>query len=262
MPTNVCVVGATGRFGRSIISQKTANVRITGAVTSDTNTLAGKKLRDIGLLESDVVVRGASKIEDAIAESDVVLFVATPDADMQNIPRVIGSMKRIVVGTTGFTEDQLNNLNSILNRVPSVLSSNFSIGANIVFQIARLISKFETHYDFSIVEEHHKHKVDAPSGTAKTIFRNLNGNNRLQTVTDRTVKPKHVNGDVEILSLRAGGTPGIHQLICSGENDMIKIEHFAFSRAAVAEGALLACSWIASNDRPGVYSMQDVLGLS
>jgi 4-hydroxy-tetrahydrodipicolinate reductase len=262
MPINVCVVGATGKFGRSIIARTNAQVRISGAVVSDSNSLIGKKLSEARLRDSDVIVRGASEIEKAVADSDVVLFVSRPDADLKNIPMVIEAKKRVVVGTTGFTEGQYERLNSILGRVPSVLASNFSVGANIMFQIARLVSKFDSLYDFSIVEEHHKHKIDAPSGTAKTIFNSLNYDSHFQIVTDRTSRPKHVLGEVEIVSLRAGGTPGIHQLICSGENDMIRIEHIAFSRAAAADGALLACSWVASKDRAGVYAMQDVLGLT
>ncbi len=82
------------------------------------------------------------------------------------------------------------------------------------------------------------------------------------TVTDRSVKPKRMAGEIEMVSLRGGGTPGIHQLIMAGEHDMIRIEHIAFSRAAGAAGAVIACKWIAGKQQPGIYSMQDVLGLS
>jgi 4-hydroxy-tetrahydrodipicolinate reductase len=263
MPTNICVVGATGKFGSSIIKQAGADLNISGAVTSDSNRLIGKRLSETGLHASNVIVRGASEIEDAAKESDVVLFVSKPDADLSNIPKVVELGKRVVVETTGFTESQSERLNSLLNKVPSVFASNFVVGANIMFQIAYLVSRFNALYDFSIVEQHHKHKVDAPSGTAKTIFQLLNTNSTFQTtVTDRTIKPKRMPGEVEVVSLRSGETPGIHQLILSGEHDMIRIEHIAFSRIAGAAGALLACRWIASRNKAGIYSMQDVLGLT
>lgn len=210
-----------------------------------------------------MVLRGASEIEKAAAESDVVLFVSKPDADVTNIPKVVALRKRIALGTTGFTQTQTERLNSLLKSVPSIVASNFSVGANILFQITRLLSHFNSLYDYSIVEEHHKLKADAPSGTAKTMLELLNSNSAFPvTVTDRTVKPRRTAGEIEIVSLRGGGTPGIHQLILSGEHDMIKIEHIAFSRAASASGALLACKWIATKDQPGIYSMQDVLGLT
>lgn len=259
---SLCVVGATGRFGRSIISQTDPEIRISGAVCSDSNPLVGKKLREAGIHESDTVINGASKIEVAAADSDVVLFVSKPDADMDNVPKVAALQKRIVIGTTGFTANQTERLNSLLTSVPSIVASNFSVGANILFQIAKLVSRFSNLYDYSVVEEHHKRKIDAPSGTAKTIVQLLNSQSAFPvTVTDRSVKPRRMAGEIEMVSLRGGGTPGIHQLIMAGENDMIRIEHLAFSRTAGASGAVIACKWIARKQRPGVYSMQDVLGL-
>ena len=260
--TNLCVVGATGRFGRSIISQTDSEIRISGAVCSDSNPLVGKNLREAGIQESDMRISGASEIETAVAGSDVVLFVSKPDADLVNVPKVVALKKRIVLGTTGFTTTQMEQLNSLLTRVPSIVASNFSVGANILFQIAQLVSRFSKLYDYSIVEEHHKRKLDAPSGTAKTMVQLLNSQSAFPvTVTDRSVKPKRMAGEIEMVSLRGGGTPGIHQLIMAGEHDMIRIEHIAFSRAAGAAGAVIACKWIAGKQQPGICSMQDVLGL-
>lgn len=208
------------------------------------------------------MIKGASEIETAASDSDVVLFVSKPDADLVNIPKVAALRKRIVVGTTGFTTTQADRLNLLLKTVPSIIASNFSVGANILFQITRLVARFDKLYDYSILEHHHKLKTDAPSGTAKTLIQLLNGQSAFPvTVTDRTARPKRMVGEVEMVSLRGGGTPGIHQIIMAGEHDMIRIEHIAFSRAAGASGAVLACKWIASREEPGVYSMQDVLGL-
>jgi 4-hydroxy-tetrahydrodipicolinate reductase len=143
------------------------------------------------------------------------------------------------------------------------VAPNFSIGANILLKITRLVSGFDQLYDYSILEQHHKMKTDAPSGTAKKMLDVLKGNSALTTtVTDRTVKPKRIAGEVEMLSLRGGGTPGIHQLILTGDHEMIRIEHIAFTRAAATSGALLACEWLASRTEPRVYSMDDVLALT
>ena len=261
MAISLCVVGATGKFGRSIISQPASDVEISGAVCSDSNPLVGKTLSELGLPRSGRILTSASHIADAAADSDVILFVSRPEADLVNIPKIMLLKKRIVVGTTGFTVEQTERLRSLLQTVPSVISANFSVGANILFQITSLVSRFNKLYDYSIMEAHHKMKADAPSGTAKTMLQLLNNGSAFPvTITDRTVKPNRMEGEVEVVSLRGGGIPGIHQLILSGEHDMIKVEHTAFSRAASAAGAILACKWIASQDRPGVYSMTNVLG--
>ena len=263
MAISLCVVGATGKFGRIIISQAPSDVEISGAVCSNGNPNVGKKLSELGLQRPETIIRDASHIEDAAADSDVVLSVSKADADLTNIPKLVALKKRIVIGTTGFTTAQAEHLNSMLKTVPTVISTNFSVGANIIFQITHLVSRFNKLYDYSIIEEHHKMKADAPSGTAKTMVQLLNQDSAFPvTITDRTARPKRMDGEVEIVSLRGGGTPGIHQLILSGEHDMIRIEHIAFSRTAMAAGALLACKWIASQEQPGIYSMKDVLGLT
>ncbi len=262
MAINLCVVGATGKFGRTVISIAPLDIKISGAVCSDSNPLVGKRLSETGIHGSDTVLTGASQIADAASKSDVVLFASTADADLANIPKVIPLKKRIVVGTTGFTQTQAEELKSHLKNVPSIVAPNFSIGANILFKITRLVSSFDKIYDYSVLEQHHKLKLDAPSGTAKEMLQLLNSQGSLSvTVTDRTAKSKRMPGEVEVISLRGGGTPGLHQLILAGEHDMIRIEHLAFSRAAAASGALFACRWISSKDQPGVYSLDDVLGL-
>ena len=235
-------------------------MEITGAVSSDSNPSIGKTLSELGMRNSNTVVSGASHMEAAVAESDVVVFVSRPEADLTNVPKAASKGKRIVVGTTGFTQTQAGLLTSAVGNVPSIIESNFSIGANLLFQIATLLSPFNGLYDYSVIEQHHKMKVDAPSGTARKIVEILNrGGGFPIIVTDRTLKPKRGAGEVEVFSLRGGGTPGIHELILAGESELIRVEHLTFSRAAAASGLLLACRWLASKEEPGIYSMADVL---
>lgn len=208
---------------------------------------------------------GSSWLKEAIISSDVVLFVSNPDADVVNVPQAASIGKRIAVGTTGFTPNQYQRISDALRKsqAPSMVVANFSVGANILFHITRLISSFNELYDYSIIEHHHKLKSDAPSGTAKTMARLLNKDGAFPvTVSDRTTRPKRLKGEVEVVSLRGGGTPSLHQLILAGEHDMIRIEHLAFSRAAAALGALLACKWLASKNEPRLYTMDDVLSLN
>lgn len=253
-------MGATGKFGRSIIAQTRSDIEVVGAVCSDPNPNIGRSLRELGIGDSTTILNGASHIEDAVANSDVVAFVSRPAADMVNIPKVASTGKRILLGTTGFTDSQAAALRVSMRSVPSIIASNFSIGANLLFQITELLAPFNHLYDYSVVEQHHKMKTDAPSGTAKQIVQLLNSGGTLSNiVTDRTTQPKRREGEVEVISLRGGGTPGVHQLILFGENEMVSVEHFAFSRAAAATGLLEACKWLASKEESGIYSMTQVL---
>jgi 4-hydroxy-tetrahydrodipicolinate reductase len=148
-------------------------------------------------------------------------------------------------------------------KVPAVFSPNFSVGVNILFNLARALKAFPQEYTFSISEIHHTGKKDAPSGTAKKlgqIISDVRGYSR--TVYGREgISPRQPE-ELEITALRAGGVPGIHDLIVAGPHEMLRIEHVAFSRSVLAQGAVYAVEWISRQTQPKIFSMEDVLGLS
>jgi 4-hydroxy-tetrahydrodipicolinate reductase len=148
-------------------------------------------------------------------------------------------------------------------KVPSVFSPNYSLGVNIFFKIAEALKAFPEGYDFSINEIHHTGKKDAPSGTALKlgeIISDIRGYTK--TVTGREgISPRQPE-ELEITALRAGGVAGVHDLIVAGPHEMLRIEHTAFSRDALAQGAVYAAQWLSKQDTPKVYSMSDVLGLT
>ncbi|MEM0120534.1 MAG: 4-hydroxy-tetrahydrodipicolinate reductase [Thermoprotei archaeon] len=260
MGISVCVVGATGRFGRTILSELVdAGVRVAGGVCSESNPLVGRTLREAGLCASDAPLVGSSDILEVASNADVVVFASKPEADVVNVPRVVGVGRRVVVGTTGFSDQQLGSLLNHLSRVPSVLASNFSLGANLLAVFARTLSAFSDHFDFSVVEHHHAAKADAPSGTAKWLAGLLGSG--FTVVTDRAVNPRRRGREVEVFSIRGGSVPGTHLVVASGSDEVLRIEHTAFSRRAYARGCVQACFWVADRDKPGVYTMMDVLGL-
>ncbi len=186
-----------------------------------------------------------------------------PAAEVLNLPLVASLGKRIVLGTTGFTEEQTRQVrNAVEGKVPAVFSPNYSVGVNILFKLAQALKAFPPEYNFSISEIHHTGKKDAPSGTAKKlgeIIANMRGYSK--TVSGREgISPRQPE-ELEIAALRAGGVPGIHDLIVAGPYEMLRIEHTAFSRSVFAQGAVYAAEWLSNQNQPQIFSMEDVLGL-
>src|SRR5208283_4692882 len=139
----------------------------------------------------------------------------------------------------------------------------YSVGVNILFKIAESLKAFPSGYDFSINEIHHTGKKDAPSGTAKKlgdIVSNARGYSKIVSGREG-ISPRQAS-ELEVTALRAGGVPGIHDLIVAGPYEMLRIEHIAFSRNVFAQGAVFAAEWLSKKTKPEVYSMADVLGLS
>ncbi|MEM1586114.1 MAG: 4-hydroxy-tetrahydrodipicolinate reductase [Candidatus Bathyarchaeia archaeon] len=264
--TNIrlCVAGATGRMGSTLIREAIARgFKITGAVAAKGEPSVNKTLREAGICDLDVKIVDPSGIPEAVKDSDVYISFTTPEAEVTNLPVVADLGKKIVMGTTGFTEEQMRRIReAVSNKVPAVFSPNFAIGINILFKILRMVKVFPASYDVSIIEMHHSGKRDAPSGTAKRmgeIISELRGYTSVSYGREGISVRKP--GEVEILAVRAGGIPGIHEVIIAGPHEVIRIEHTAFSRSVFAQGALYAAEWIYRQDKPGIYSMDDVLGL-
>jgi 4-hydroxy-tetrahydrodipicolinate reductase len=261
----LCVAGAAGRMGNAVIREAAAKGhQITGAVEAPDNPYVGRTLRELGICGSDTRIVGSDRISEATRDADVYVTFTAPAAEMQNIPAVAALGKRIILGTTGLTEEQTRQLReAVSGRVPAVFSPNFSVGVNILFNLAQALKAFPQEYTFSINEIHHTGKKDAPSGTAKKlgqIITDIRGYAR--TVYGREGTSPRQPEELEITSLRAGGVPGIHDLIVAGPHEMLRIEHTAFSRSVFAQGAVYAAEWISRQTQPRIFSMQDVLGLS
>lgn len=260
----LCVAGATGRMGSTLIKEAVARgFKIVGAVAARDEPSIGKTLREAGICDLDVKIVDPSKIPEAVKDTDVYVSFTTPEAEVVNIPLVANLGKRIVMGTTGFTEEQMRGIReAVLNKVPAVFSPNFAIGINILFKLLHIIKAFPMDYEVSIVEMHHSGKRDAPSGTAKKmgeIVSELRGYTSISYGREGLSARKP--GELEIMSVRAGGIPGIHEVIIAGPHEMVRIEHTAFSRSVFAQGALYAVEWVYRQEKPGIYNMDDVLGL-
>lgn len=261
----LCVAGIAGRMGQAILHEIVSReFQLTGAVEGPNSPYLGKNLRELGLLDSNIVVVGPNKLPEAVKNADIYLTFTTPEAELHNIPTIVDLEKKIVLGTTGFTKLQEEKLkNIVLNKVPAVISPNFSVGISILFKIAHELKVFPNDYDFSISEIHHTGKKDAPSGTAKKLGQIISNIRKYtKNVYGREGYSPRKSQELEISALRTGGTPGIHDLIVAGPNEMLKIEHIAFSRNVFAQGAVYAAEWLHHQTQKTIFDMDNVLGIS
>jgi 4-hydroxy-tetrahydrodipicolinate reductase len=261
----LCVAGAGGRMGNAILREITSKgYQLTGAVEAPDSPYIGKNLKEIGVINKDIFIVGPDRIHEAVNNADVFLTFTTPEAELQNIPKIVELNKKIVLGTTGFNQSQTKKLKEIvLDKVPAVFSPNFSVGITILFKIAKELKVFPSNYDFSINEIHHTGKKDAPSGTAKKLGQIIaNIRKYKKNVYGREGFNPRQSEELEISSLRAGGVPGIHDLIVAGPYEMLRLEHTAFSRDVFAQGAVFAAEWLSHQTKKSIFSMEHVLGIS
>jgi 4-hydroxy-tetrahydrodipicolinate reductase len=249
-------------MGSTVIKEAASrNFQVVGAVTIPSSGNVGKSLGQLGLSPPDLKIVPQQALGQALKGAGIYVSFTTPSAELANIPTAVRLGKKVVMGTTGFTEDQMHTIiENLTGKVPAVISPNFSIGVNVLFKTLEMCKLFPEGYDFSVVEAHHSGKVDAPSGTAKRIgdiLSSIRGYSK--RIYGREGMSKRHEEQLELLSVRAGGIPGVHDVIIAGQHEMIRIEHIAFSRNVFAQGALYAAEWLNEQSNPMVYSMEDVL---
>jgi 4-hydroxy-tetrahydrodipicolinate reductase len=264
-PLRVCLIGATGRMG-TLIAREAPRERfdVTGAVAAPDDPGLGKTLRDLGAGASDTKVSPPSSLAGLLRGSDVCISFTSAQAEVSNLRTVVEGGVPYVSGTTGLTPQQRKDANlALTGKVPAVIASNFSVGANLLIAMSAALRALPQGFDVSIVEAHHSGKVDAPSGTALSIAHEVSkARGYTKTVSGRSGASKRAPDELEVVSLRGGGTPGIHTVHAFGPHEMLTLEHVAFSRSGFALGALHAAEWVTEKGRaPRVYSMADVLGL-
>lgn len=264
-PLRVCLLGATGRMGTLVAREADADrFELVGAVASPSDPAIGKTLRALGAGRSEARVSPPSSIAALLRRSDVCISFTDAKAEMSNLAAIAAGGVPYVSGTTGLTPADRRKLDAALaGRLPAVVASNFSVGANLLIAMSAALKSLPPGFDVSVVEAHHSGKADAPSGTALSIAQAVSkARGYTKTVSGRAGASKRSPEELEVVSLRGGGTPGIHTIHAFGPHEMITLEHLAFSRSGFALGALHAAEWVAQDGRAAkVYGMADVLGL-
>lgn len=232
----IIISGICGRMGNRILNLALQDKDFVIAGALETSELANEKKEFCG-------IKIFSEIVQIINSADVLIEFTNPQATLEHLRCAIQHKKAMVIGTTGWTEDQKREIEVASKAIPIVFSPNMSIGANLLFKISEEVATdLGSDYEVEIVEAHHSQKKDAPSGTAKSLAEYIKKSGRKE---------------VKIHSVRVGDIVGDHTVIFAGKGERIELTHRAHSRDAFAQGALKAAKFIV-NKRAGLYNMQDV----
>ncbi|HIE04829.1 MAG TPA: 4-hydroxy-tetrahydrodipicolinate reductase [Candidatus Latescibacteria bacterium] len=259
----VVVQGVAGRMGslmgRLVLQED--DMALVGATERPEHSAVGKDVGEV-LGVGKVGIEVEEDIREAAREGDVVVAFTTPQATLE-AAEVCGELgKAMVVGTTGFTDGQLEEFKRSVSRVPCVFSPNFSVGVNLLFKVAQeVVEVLKEGYDVEIIEAHHRFKKDAPSGTAKRLAEAvLRGLGReLRVVHGREGVVGERGEEIGIHAVRAGDIVGEHIVMFGGMGERLELVHRASSREAFARGAVRAIRFVVKAG-PGLYDMWDVLG--
>ncbi len=259
--------GALGRMGRRTLSLATGDpdIRITGAVDMGAPELLGKDAGEIiGLGTLGVPLAG--KLSDALAEADVVIDFSWPEAILGTAEICGRAGIPLVMGSTGLSREALPEFRRLVASIPCVLAPNMSVGVNLLFKlVAEAAAILGDDYDVEIAETHHRFKKDAPSGTANRLAEIIADALGRDPDADAVYGRKGLAGErtrkeIGVHALRAGDVVGEHTVTFGTIGERIELTHRAHSRDAFASGALRAAKFVAKA-APGIYDMQDVLGL-
>jgi len=262
------ISGCAGRMGRMLVAEVAATPGCvlaggadapgSGGLGKDIGELAG--IGTVGLIAGDDVAG-------LLAASDVAIDFSTPDASVAHAALAAIARKALVVGTTGLDAQAHAALAAAAARAPILWAPNMSLGVNwLLALVEQTAQRLGEDYDIEIVEMHHRHKVDAPSGTALALGRAAAAGRAVdlaaksQRSRDGITGPRR-RGDIGFATLRGGDNAGEHRVIFAAEGEQIELGHRATSRRVFARGAVAAAQWLAGQ-KPGLYGMKDVLGLA
>jgi 4-hydroxy-tetrahydrodipicolinate reductase len=262
----IAIAGASGRMGRMLIETvlNDSDATLSGALDRAGSAQLGQ---DAGaFLGKQTGVLLTDEIERVFAESDYLIDFTRPEGTLMHLEAAQRHDVKMVIGTTGFDSEQKAQLRAAADKIAIMLSSNMSVGVNVTLKLLEYAAKhFATGYDIEIIEAHHRHKVDAPSGTALTmgeVIANALGRN----LDDCAVYSREgVTGErdpstIGFSAIRGGDIVGDHTVLFAGIGERIEITHKSASRLSYAQGALRAVRFLEGR-QTGLFDMQDVLGL-
>jgi len=264
---NIAVTGAAGRMGRNLIqaSYENANCQLGAAIEHANSPFIGHdagEVAGVGNLNKTLV----AKLSDVSDDFQTLIDFTRPDVTLQNLASCVAHGKNIVIGTTGFSEDEKQQIAQAAQSIAIIFAPNMSVGVNLCFKLLDIAARvLADDVDIEIIEAHHRHKVDAPSGTAlrmgevvaEALGRNLDecavyGREGISAERDRKT--------IGFSTIRAGDVVGDHTVLFADIGERVEITHKASSRMTFANGAIRAALWLEGKNK-GLYDMQDVLDL-
>ena len=268
MTTRIGITGAAGRMGRTLIEAiglAGDELQLTAALEQPGSSLLGADAGELaGQGRNGVTVVGS--LAEVIGDIDVLIDFTVPQATQANATLCAENGVAIVIGTTGFTPEQQADIEAAAGKTAVCKASNFSTGVNLCFKLLDMAARvLGDDVDIEVYEAHHRHKIDAPSGTALSmgeVVANALGRD-LQKVAVYGREGQTGARERETIgfaTVRAGDIVGDHTVTFAAEGERVEITHKASSRMSFARGAVRAAGWLKSQ-APGLYDMQDVLGL-
>ncbi len=267
MTVNIAIAGAAGRMGRALTEACSihSDAQLSAALEhADCDFLGSDAGELAGIVRQEVAL--SSDIQAALLDFDVLIDFTSPAATLEHVKLCQQAGKGIVIGTTGLTDEQTAELKAAAKNIPIVFAPNMSVGVNLCFKLLDIAARvLGDEVDIEVIEAHHRHKVDAPSGTA------LRMGEVVADALGRDLKDCAVYGregqtgardrkTIGFETIRAGDIVGEHTVLFADIGERVEITHKASSRATFANGAVRAAVWLQQH-KTGLFDMQDVLGL-
>ncbi len=265
--TKVIIAGAAGRMGRRIgyMVNEHQDLEVTAGFERPDNPDVGKDMGDLGGYGSNGV-KVAGSLAAAIDQGEVIIDFTFHEATMEIARQAALKNRAMVIGTTGLSQENLQELAALCKNMPCVQAPNMAVGVNVLFKLAaKVASILGNDYDMEIVEAHHRMKKDAPSGTAvklgelmaEAVGRDLD---KVGVFARHGIIGERTDKEIGLQTIRAGDIVGEHTVYFAGAGERLELTHRAHSRDNFARGAALAAAWVVRQPN-GLYNMFDVLGL-
>ncbi|MFN7038610.1 MAG: 4-hydroxy-tetrahydrodipicolinate reductase [Alphaproteobacteria bacterium] len=261
----IVITGCNGRMGKELIAEIFFSNKhiLAGALARKGSNIIGKDINElfnkqnVGLnIEDDIA---------SIKDIDAIIDFTSPESSLKYCEYSAKNSIPIIVGTTGFSEDQIKEITKFASSTKIFLSYNMSIGINLLIKLIEQASNILSNdYDAEVYEMHHRNKVDAPSGTALMIGkaiargRNIDFDDQNLIFNRKEIVAKREQGKIGFTSLRGGGIIGDHKAIFASNDDVIEFSHHAINRSIFAKGAIKAAEWVIKQSK-GLYNMEDLL---
>jgi 4-hydroxy-tetrahydrodipicolinate reductase len=251
----ITITGAMGRMGKALVQRLSKKKKL--KLFSLTDIKSGKTINGIRTQKNNL---------DAFKKTDVIIDFSRPKATLEILNYAKKLKKKVVIGTTGFTKQQNNLIKNYSKKIAIFKSGNMSLGINLLEYIVNILSKkIPNDYHIGINDNHHRKKVDYPSGTALMLANAVckAKNKNLESIKGKVFLNKRGNlqkNKISFFITRKGNTIGKHSVLFNNKIENIELKHTAFSRELFADGALNAAIWI-SKENKGLFNMQDMLGL-
>ncbi len=263
----IAITGAAGRMGKTLIEacQQAEGCAVNAAIERPGSSLIGADAGELAGL-GNLNVKLVDDVASVVNDFDTLIDFTSIETTLNNLQICKANGKQIIIGTTGFSEEQKQIINNAAQQTAVVFAPNMSVGVNLCLKLLQTAASiFNEDYDIEVIEAHHRHKVDAPSGTAlrmgeviaETLGRNLN---ECAVYGRQGHTGERDPGTIGFETIRAGDIVGEHTVMFATEGERVEITHKASSRMTFAKGAVRAAKWLQTKDK-GLYDMQDVLGL-